>query len=224
MVCNGQNSGQLLLMNGRLLEVQNFNDTAYTDLRYDFDRNQFKRLKIDIRQARKLDGVYQLGMTSEKGKEIMSEMRASSIDRDEVFSFTSDAGEEKLFYYYDEPLGNVATEEEMRAIVIGQRDARLNVNGNAWLYSGLAVGFATGYAARGSVLALAVPPIFALSARIPIVKIKGSHIQDPKYKYNEDYAVGYERYARGIFTRKALIGSAIGTALGLLTYTVVDNN
>ncbi|MEM9050906.1 MAG: hypothetical protein AAGC47_02535 [Bacteroidota bacterium] len=211
-------------MNGKILEVVNFNDTSYTNLHYDFDRNQFKRLRINIKEARKEEGSFSIGFESDKGREIPILMEKRTLNRDEVFSYTSSLGSERVFYFYDEPLGNVATEDQMRAFVIGERDARLGVSGDAWLYSGMAVGLLTGYLAEGSVLALAVPPLLALTAKIPVVKIKQKNIQDLSFRFNEDYAAGYERYSRGIFARKALIGSAIGTALGLISYAIVDNN
>lgn len=219
-----QEKGQLLLMNGKLIEVENLNDTSFTNLQYVYDKNQFKRQRIDLRSARKENQPYELDYESEKGSEVPVVMREGAMEREAVFSYIPPDGDEKVFYFYDEPLGNVASEEEMRAFVIGERDARFGVSGNAWLYSGLAAGLITGYASRGSVLALAVPPLAALTARIPVVKIKEENIRDLKYKFNEEYAAGYENYARSKYTRKALLGSAIGTAIGLLTYAVVDNN
>jgi hypothetical protein len=219
---NGE--GSLLLMNGEVIKVDGLNDSTHTYLEYLYDKNQFKRRRIDMRSARKSGGVYRLGDESMKGEQIPIVLKEGRMEREDVFSFTTVDGKEKLYYFYDEGRGNLATEEEMRAFVIGERDARLGVRGNAWLYSGLAVGFATGYAARNSVLALAVPPIFALGARIPVVRIREETIQDLSYQYNEEYAAGYESQARGKFTRKALLGSAIGTALGLISYAVVDNN
>lgn len=219
-----QEKGELLLMNGKLIEIENLNDTSFTNLQYRFDKNQFKRHQIDLRSARKQNIPYTPDFESQKGKEVPIVLREGAIDREAVFSYLSSTGVERVYYFYDEPLGNEISVEEIRAFVIGERDARFGVTGNAWFYGGMAVGLFTGYAARGSVLALAVPPLVALTARIPVVKIKEEHIQDSKYKYNEDYAAGYETYSRSKYTRKALLGSAIGTAIGLLTYTVVDNN
>ncbi|MGB6035160.1 MAG: hypothetical protein WBG42_02745, partial [Cryomorphaceae bacterium] len=177
-----QEKGQLLLMNGKLIEVENLNDTSFTNLQYVFDKNQFKRQQIDLRAARKQKKPYRLGFESEKGLEMPVVLREGAMDREAVFSFQPAVGEERVYYFYDEPLGNEISVEEMRAFVIGERDARFGVTGNAWLYGGMAVGLITGYAARGSVLALAVPPLVALTARIPVVKIKEESIQDSKYK------------------------------------------
>ena len=221
---HAQEKGELLLMNGKLIQVENLNDTSFTNLQYRLDRNQFKRKQIDLRSARKQHENDRIGFQSQKGLEVPIVLREGAMDRAAVFSFQPMAGEERVYYFYDEPLGNVASVEEMRAFVIGERDARFGVTGNAWLYGGMAVGLMTGYAARGSILALAVPPLVALTARIPVVRIKEENIQDLSYKFNEDYAAGYETYARSKYARKALLGSAIGTAIGLLTYAIVDNN
>jgi hypothetical protein len=219
-----QKKGQLLLMNGKVIEIENLNDTAFTNLQYRFDKNQFKRQRIDLRASRKENIPYRIDFKSDKGSDVPVVIRDGALEREEVFSYTSPSGEETVYYFYDEPLGNVASIDEMRAYVMGERDARFGVTGNAWFYSGMAVGLISGYAARGSVLALAVPPLVALTARIPVVKIKEEYIQDSNYKYNEDYAAGYERYARSKYTRRALLGSAIGTLVGLASYAVVDNN
>jgi len=220
---HAQEKGELLLMNGKLIQVENLNDTSFTNLQYRLDRNQFKRKQIDLRSARK-QNENDRNFQSQKGLEVPIVLRDGAMDRDAVFSFQPMVGKERVYYFYDEPLGNVASVEEMRAFVVGERDARFGLTGNAWLYGGMAVGLMTGYAARGSILALAVPPLVALTARIPVVRIKEKNIQDLSYKFNEDYAAGYETYARSKYARKALLGSAIGTAIGLLTYAIVDNN
>lgn len=219
-----QGEGELLLLNGKVLEVRDFNDSTFTYLQYEFDKNQFKRRKIDLRVARREKRPYRMDFRSDRGMKLETIYKEGRTDREDAFAFTSVEGEETLYYFYDEPMGNLATEAEMRAYVLGERDARYAVTGKAWFYSGLALGFATGYASRTSVLAFAVPPIFALGARIPVVRIKEESIQDIKYKYNEDYAAGYESQSRGKFTREALKGSALGTVLGLITYVIVDNN
>jgi len=219
-----QNEGTLLMMNGKVLEVSELNDSSYTFLKYVFDKNQKKRRRIDLRSSRREGLPYRLDYRSKKGESVPLKLSDGKTDREDVFSFTSASGEEKLYYFYDEPLGNLATVEEMRAYVYGERDARFGVSGKAWFYSGLAIGISAGYASRNSVLAFAVPPIFALGARIPVVRIKDETIQDPAYKFNEDYAAGYEAQARSKYTLEALKGSAIGTVIGLVAYAIIDNN
>ena len=211
-------------MNGKVLEVSHFDDSTYTTLNYRFDKNQFKRQRIDLREARRAGRGHDPFFSSEKGKSVPVVLKSGSLDRRETFSYSEKGKGEQLYYYYDEPVGNIASVEEMRAFVMGERDARYGVSGKGWFYSGLVVGLATGYASRTSVLAFAVPPLFSLGAKIPIINIKEEHILDSKYQYNEDYAAGYEQYARSKNTREALKGSAIGTVIGLVLFAIIDNN
>jgi hypothetical protein len=124
----------------------------------------------------------------------------------------------------DQPAGNFLKQEEMRAYVYGSRDARNVVRGKGWFYAGLGVGAAAGYLLETSIFTLAVPPVFALTTRIPVIKIKKKNIADQQYRFNEDYAAGYESYARGKHTIEALKGSAIGAVIGIIAYSIVDNN
>jgi hypothetical protein len=108
--------------------------------------------------------------------------------------------------------------------VTGSRDARVAISGKGWFYAGLGVGAVASYATRQSILALAIPPVFALSAKIPTIKISKKAISDPVYYGDMDYAAGFERTARSKNVREGLKGSAIGTIIGLVAYTLIDNN
>ena len=220
----GQQPAELLLMNGKRLEVFQLDDSTYVPLQYDFDKNFFKKERLNLKAARKQKMLYTGDFSTPKAQSIPVVMKAGSMDRDDVFSVKYPSGREKVYYFYDEPLGNSLQENEMRAYVYGERDARAALSGKAWFYSGLAVGIISGYALKTSVLSLAVPPVFALAANIPIIHIKERYIADRTYQYNENYALGFERYARGKNTIQALKGSAIGIALGIVAYAIIDNN
>ena len=219
-----QQPAELLLINGKRLEVYQLNDTAYVPLQYNFDKNFFKKERINQKAARKKDILFTGDFSTKKAESIPVVMKAGSLDREDVFSVTYPSGIEKVYYAYDEPLGNVFQENEMRAYVYGERDARAALSGKVWFYSGLAIGAVSGYALKTSVVSFAVPPVFALAANIPIIHIKERYIADKSYQYNENYARGFERYARGKNTIEALKGSAIGTVLGIIAYSIIDNN
>ncbi len=219
-----QEPTELLFMNGKRLEVYQLNDTTYVPLQYSFDKNFFKKERLNIKAARKQGVLFTPSFSTPKAESIPVVMRNGGIDREDVFSVTYPSGREKLYYFYDEPLGNYLREEEMRAFVYGERDARVARSGKGWFYAGLATGAAVGYALETSVLSFAVPPLFALTAKIPTVHIKERHIADKTYQYNEDYASGYESYTRSKNTLEALKGSAIGTVLGIIAYSIIDNN
>lgn len=219
-----QQPARLLLMNGKYLEVYHLDDSSYVPLQYQYDANYYKKARINLKAARKQGVFYTPAFSTPKADALPVVLKKGAMDRDEVFSVQYPSGGEKVFYYYDEPLGNYLSEDQMRAFVYGERDARNFHRGNGWFYSGLAVGLAAGYGLQNSILSLAVPPIFALTAKIPTIRIKDAYIADKSYKYNEDYASGFESYARSRNTLQALKGSAIGTLLGIVAYSIVDNN
>lgn len=215
---------QLLLMNGKRLEVYQLDDSTYVPLQYSFDKNFFKKERINLKAARKEDKFLTPDFSTQKAESIPVVLKKGGIDREEVFSATYPSGREKVYYFYDEPLGNYLQESEMRAFVYGERDARMAKTGKGWFYAGLATGAITGYALKTSVFSLAVPPLFALTAKIPTVHIKERYISDKAYQYNENYASGFESVTRSKNTIEALKGSAIGTVLGIIVYSIVDNN
>lgn len=220
----GQQSAELLLINGKRLEVYQLDDSTYVPLQYNFDKNFFKKERINFKAARKQKSLYTKDLSTPKAQAIPVVLKAGSIDREDVFSVTYPSGDEKVYYAFDEPMGDILQENEMRAYVYGERDARAALSGKGWFYGGLAVGAISGYALRTSVVSLAVPPVFALAANIPIIHIKERYIADKAYQYNENYALGFEKYARGKNTIEALKGSAIGTVLGIVAYAIIDNN
>lgn len=219
-----QQPAELLLMNGKRLEVYQLDDSTYVPIQYDFDKNYFKKERINLKAARKQKELYTVDITTPKAESIPVVMKTGSMDREDVFSVTYPSGREKVYYVFDEPMGNIFQEHEMRAYVYGERDARAALSGKGWFYSGLAIGAISGYALKTSVVSFAVPPVFALAAKIPVIHIKERYIADKAYQYNENYALGFERYARSKNAIEALKGSAIGTVLGIVAYAIIDNN
>ncbi|NEN23323.1 hypothetical protein G3O08_07405 [Cryomorpha ignava] len=219
-----QKPAELLFMNGKRLEVYDLNDTSYVPLQYKYDKNFFKKERMNIKAARKQGVLFNPNFSTPKAEAIPIVLKNGGIDREDVFSVTYPSGDEKVYYFFDEPMGNYLREDQMRAFVYGERDARNAVTGKGWFYGGLATGAITGYALKTSVVSLAVPPLFALTAKIPTIHIKERYIADKAYQYNEDYASGFESFARSKNTIEALKGSAIGTVLGIIAYSIIDNN
>lgn len=219
-----QESTLILMRNGKYLEVYSLNDSSYVPLKYSYDSNYFKKERINLRAARKEGVLYTPDFSSPKAASIPIVLKKGTMARDQVFSIQIPSGKEIVYYQYSEPLGNYLTEDQMRAFVYGRRDARFYHRGSGWFYSGLGVGLLAGYGLKTSILSLAVPPLFALTTLIPTIHIKESQINDKSFKYNLDYAAGFESYARSRNTIQALKGSAIGTVVGIIIYSIVDNN
>lgn len=214
-------TGMILLMSGNEIRVVDFDDSTAADLRYLYDRNQFRRRKARLRQARKTRNYFDAPMT-EKAARIPVDMRRGATAYEEAFSYTAPTGETRYYFEPDTSLGYSL--EEMEAYVFGERDASYTITGRGWFWGGLGTGLVVGYLLETSVFSLAVPPLFALSARIPVIRIKPEYISDPRFQYNPDYAAGFDSQARSKNTIEALKGSAIGTALGILAFIIVDNN
>ncbi len=212
------------LMNGQILPASALNDTSYTNLQITFDKNHFRRESLDLKARRRARDYFNSGITARRASGIPVVMREAYRDREEVFSITMPDGSQKLMYTYDEEAGNDLQVDAMRAFVVGRGDAYASVSGRGWLWAGLGTGLVAGYAARGSILALAVPPLFSLGTKIPIIRIPETKISNQAYRYDDDYAAGFESYARGRHFRKALTGSAMGTLIGLASFAIIDNN
>ena len=223
-----QEPSVLQLMNGKRIEVYKVDDSTQVNITYVFDKNFFKKERINVKAFRRDPGetgnAFSPDYTTPKAESIPIVKREGAIPRDEVFSIVRPDGTEELIYFYDEPLGNYLKEEEMRAFVYGERDARYGVTAKGWFYAGMGVGLAGGYLLETSIWSVAIPPVFMLSTKIPVVKINDDHISDKSYRYNENYAMGYESHKRSKSAIEALKGSAVGTLLGILAFVVVDNN
>ncbi len=217
-------STRLLLMNGREMAVFNFNDTSYTDLRFSYDKNFFRRERMHIDQRRQAGKYFDTSIRSPRAETLPVVLKPGKLDRLEVFASKDTLGIEKLLYFYDPDIGNDMAPDAARAFVLGERDARIAKRGMGWFYGGLAAGLAGGYAAQGSIWAVAIPPLVSLTALIPAVSIPERAIHNMSYQYNDDYAAGFESRARSRNIRQALKGSVIGTALGLVVHAIVDNN
>lgn len=214
----------LTLMNGREVPVYNFNDSSYTDLQFTFDKNYFKRERLNLKERRKAGDYFNTEITSARAAKYPVVMVQGNRTRDEVFAVERPDGSEKIFYEYDEEEGNYLSVDAMRSFAAGQSDAFTSKTGRSWLYAGLGLGAAAGFAARGSILALAVPPLFALSTKIPTVRIPPHKMSSLAYQHNDDYARGFETQTRSRNLRQALKGSAIGVAAGLIAFSILDSN
>lgn len=211
----------LLLLNGNEIVVTEFTDESAADLKYVYDKNQFKRRKIRLREGRKSGLFFDAPMT-EKARKVPVVAVRGSTPREEAFAVIHPSGETRYFFEPDSLLDYSL--EEMESFVYGQRDAMYTVRGKGWFWGGMGVGLAAGYLLETSVFSLAVPPLVALGARIPVVHVKSEYISDARFFNDADYASGFATRARGKYTMEALKGSALGVALGMVVYLVVDNN
>jgi len=150
----------------------------------------------------------------EKGK-----VSEKLLHRSDVFSIQFEDKEEQVLYALDEVLGDWMTLDEMRIYMSGEQDARNNYKAKWAFYAGLPIGATTAFLAQGGlILTIGGPVLYTLVQLAPNIRIREKTITNPVHKYNEIYALGYERVARSRIVVQALKGSAIGMAAGIAGY------
>lgn len=142
------------------------------------------------------------------------------LHKSEIFSITFSTGEWVL-YAPDPALGDDLTVDEMRVFIAGEQDARRGFKVWPTVAVGVAIGLAGAILADGGLLLTILPPLaYTAFQFVPVIKIQGASISNPEYKFNETYALGYERVARPKKLIGAFQGSGLGMIAGILTYFV----
>ncbi|MCH2198225.1 MAG: hypothetical protein MK081_05545 [Flavobacteriales bacterium] len=144
--------------------------------------------------------------------------RTQSIHKSEIFSISFDDGE-WILYSPDELIGDDLTVDEMRIYIAGEQDARTGFKTGPTFIVGVLTGGATAFFAGGGLILTILPPVgYTILQLIPVIKIQGNSISNPDYKYNDLYAMGYERVARPKKLLAGLKGSFLGSVLGVTAY------
>jgi len=158
------------------------------------------------------------------------------IDILRVYSFTQ-SGKETIVYYQDTILGNVFSKDEMRMFIYGEADSDKTSKGWPFFVSGLAVGYGVSlydtyggddettpvneskfFGAGPSMMHFAVPFVFPIVCGKMKSRIKASQTSETQFLANEQYVIGYQKNARFKRIINGLIGSFIGSAMGMTTY------
>jgi hypothetical protein len=232
--CFGQH--QLLMMNGKELELVSFIDTSRLEISFVYDKNwrknhrirQYNLQQADLaatklkRDASFTQSSYDKYLNNKIKNEKPAVLKSGVALKDEVFSILTSEGEERIYYFQDAFLGNDFTIEEMRTFIAGETDARKNYKAKGAFWGGVGVGLVSGYLLETSVVAFAVPVAYTLAMRIPVVHIRDRHMSDTKYKGNQIYLEGFESTARNRLMIQGLKGSAIGLVSGLVLFAVLN--
>lgn len=147
-------------------------------------------------------------------------MKEVSIHKSEIFSVTFAEGEWVL-YAPDEIVGDDLTTDEMRIYIAGEQDARANYNPRLTAIVGTAiVGGIAFYVSGALVLTLFSPLAYAGFQFVPVMRIQEKAITNPQHRYNEIYALGYERVARSRKVFSGLKGGVAGMVIGAAAYYI----
>lgn len=222
------------MMNGRQLDVAEYNDSNYVDIQYRFDKNSVKNNRIrDFNENLRFELVEKKGeslsvsaldsLVTIKTKPLLDpKYKTAFIDPAEVFAIQKPEGREVL-YEYNEVLGNYYTVDEMHDFVLGERDALLRFKGKRAFWGGVAAGAVGGFAWQNSIFSVTTPLVWIGIVAIPPIKIRQKYMSDPNLR-TDPYRAGFAKTARTKNILQGLKGSVIGTVAGALIYAVVSNN
>ncbi len=161
--------------------------------------------------------VIVMEVTKKNGK-----VRLREIHKSDVFSMTKQDSTEHILYTQNEMFGDIFTEEEMRFYLAGEGDARANFKAKHIFIIGLlACGAIAYWGGDGYVTAMAPPLIYTVAQLVGKIKIRESNISDPRYKYNDFYAYGFEPPARSRKLIRATEGGFLGSALGVTLWFLI---
>lgn len=189
-----------------------------------FDRNYFEvpELPAEATLLRMSGNEIRGSVISVDGIDIVMETprkrrkpKRLELHKSEVFSlnFHDRQSGEWVPYAPDPVLGDDLTVDEMRIFIAGEQDARRGFKVWPTTLGGFLVGAGSAILADGGLLFTIVPPLaYSAFPLLPVIRIQGASISRPEHKFNEVYALGYERVARP----KKLVGAMKGTGLGLL--------
>jgi hypothetical protein len=143
--------------------------------------------------------------------------RREHVENEQIFAIRYHTGEIR-YYYEQDTISNWFTREEMWYFMQGERDARKGFKPMGSLCGTIAFGMIGGL--TGQFWGPILPAAYTAGVGLPWVRIKHSTVSDIRLLEQDSYILGYEREARRKRRVYALIGSAIGMALGYATYFV----
>lgn len=156
-----------------------------------------------------IDLVFQI--TKKSGK-----VKVLERHKNDVFSYTYAGQPETILYRQDEMLGDLYTSDEMRIFLAGQRDARTNYHPRATAIVGfLLCGGVAYWGQDGFLTAIGPATVYTLLQFAPKIRIKEKTMSDPRFKYNDIYADGYEPPARSRKVAQAAGAGYSGAVLGV---------
>ncbi len=112
-------------------------------------------------------------------------------------------------------VGDDLTADEMRIYIAGEQDARANYKPRLTAMVGTVVVGGVAFLASGGLILTLVPPLaYAGLQFVPVMRIQEKAITNPQHRYNEIYALGYERVARSRKVLGGLKGGVAGMVIG----------
>lgn len=148
-------------------------------------------------------------------------LKEVSIHKSEIFSVVFASGEWVL-YAPDPIVGDDLTPDEMRIYIAGEQDARANYKPRVTALVGTLVVGGVAFLASGGLILTIVPPLaYAGIQFIPVMRISEKTITNSQHRFNDIYAMGYERVARSRKVLGGLKGGVAGMIIGAAAYYIL---
>ncbi len=174
------------------------------------------------------------------------EVEVFSYEEYRVFSYTQ-KGKENVVYNYDPDFGNFLTVDESRRYTLGSYDARKTYKPRVVFWSSFAMGYGfslydtymskaavinsenpdlkAGFFGKGpTLLPIAVPLVLTATWAFPNIKVREKYILQKNLQYDKMYYHGFNQISKQKRTFAALKGSAMGIALGYISYMAFKIN
>jgi hypothetical protein len=154
-----------------------------------------------------------------------SETKIETIEKDEVFSIGYASGKEVVVYEQDTlSEDSYMSVEDMRAYIIGERDAIKGFKSPITTVTSAVVGVASGLMPlflitqwpSVSVFTPIPPAAYVGISGARWIKISRNHVSNSKYLKSESYIEGYDHAARGKRIQNALIAGGCGLVVGTI--------
>lgn len=139
-----------------------------------------------------------------------------------IFSMIREGQEEKIFYKYNPDIGNFYQLDEMRAYMVGERDAEKYYKSPVPSIISFGGGVVAGYlVSEGTSFAAVTPFVISTIMMIPGSKVKRNEKNAQNLK-NNSYRAGYKRVANGKKFLSSLKYGAIGMLGSFITFRIAD--
>jgi hypothetical protein len=151
-------------------------------------------------------------------------LKIRKIERDDVFSIDYGSTKKEDVIYKQDTLSqeNYFTENDMRSMIAGERDAIITYKTTGPFISSAIIGAASGVFMPYWLTPI-IPAIWVGLNSSKWIKIKRKNVSDKKYLKEDMYVVGYGRTARGKRVQSSLKGAGIGLVSGILTQIIIGS-
>lgn len=141
--------------------------------------------------------------------------KTKSVSTELLFDIKYQDGKIDTLYSTNPHIGNYLTPLQMHHFILGEQDASEYYRSRLTAIIGVAFGVSFGYLLHDGFWVASVPLVYSVGAGITKVKIKNIANRDIAILRTAAYQEGYIKVARSKKAFSALVGSLVGTVIGI---------